>query len=182
MMGFIIAGAVIRDINLLYIMAGMMLGPLLFSYYAASRSLRKLTLRRRYDSLVAVGEPLYVEITASKSSGSPRGLAILVQDTLRRESDARRAAKRAKLFFSHVESGAQATTSYCARLMRRGLYQLGPLKASTGMPLGLVRASTSKEDLETVMVSPQIGKLQPSWSRYLQLENEGGQKVCPPAR
>ena len=39
MFGFIVAGAIIRDINLLYIMAGMMLGPLLYSLYASTKSL-----------------------------------------------------------------------------------------------------------------------------------------------
>lgn len=176
MMGFIIAGAVIRDINLLYIMAGMMLGPLLFSFYAASRSLRKLSLKRRFETLVAADEPLHVEITASKPVGSPRGLALLVQDTIRRDGDPARSARKADLFFPHVSAANSTDSSYCARLRDRGTYRLGPLKASTGMPLGLVRATAIAEDQETVMVSPKLGVLQPAWSRYLALENEGGQK------
>ena len=176
MMGFIIAGAMIRDINLLYIMAGMMLGPLLFSFYAANRSLKKLELKRRFQPLVAVDEPLHVEVSASKSVGSPRALAVLVRDTIYREGESRRTTKNAQLFFSHVNAGTTADRSYCVRFKRRGKYLLGPIKASTGIPLGLVRATAAADEDDFVLVSPKLGVLQPAWSRYLELADDGGQK------
>ena len=177
MMGFIVAGAVIRDINLLYIMAGMMLGPLLLSFYASGRSLRRIQAKRRFDPLVAAGDPLYVEITVSKPTGSPRGLGIVMRDLVRRKQDgARTSSHAAELFFAHVPAGATRDHSYCLRLHRRGAYELGPLRASTGMPLGLVRAAVVWDESDTILVSPRLGSLQPAWARFRELPYDGGQK------
>lgn len=176
MMGFVIAGAMIRDINLLYIMAGMMLGPLLFSFYAATRSLRRLQLKRRFQRLIAVGEPLHVEVIATKPKGNPRGLAVMVQDTIQRVGESRKTSRSAKLFLPHVLPGQVTEESYCVHLDRRGRYELGPLQASTGMPVGLARATATCGVSETVLVSPRLGSLLPGWARHLELKSEGGQK------
>lgn len=175
MMGFIIAGAIIRDINLLYIMAGMMLGPFLFSFYAASRSLRRLALERRFEPLIAVGEPLYVEIKATKPKGSPRGLALQVHDTIQRNHADRKSRRRAQVFFPVVRPGQENSHTYCVRLYRRGSYRLGPLRASTGIPLGLVRAEALADLQQTVKVSPPLGQLKPAWARTIQRKDDGGQ-------
>ena len=87
MLGFIIAGAVIRDINLLYIMAGMMLGPMLYSIYASTKSLRRLTIDRRFQPIVGVGSPLYVEVRADKPKGASRAFATVIRDEIQRVGD-----------------------------------------------------------------------------------------------
>jgi len=176
MMGFVIAGAMIRDINLLYIMAGMMLGPLLFSFYAATRSLRRLQLKRRFQHVISVGEPLHIEVIGSKAKGNPRGLAVMVRDTIQRVGESRRTSRSAELFFPHIQPGQLTENSYCVRLDRRGKYRLGPLQGSTGMPVGLVRASATCGVDESVLVSPRLGALLPGWARQLELKSEGGQK------
>ena len=176
MLGFVIAGAMIRDINLLYIMAGMMLGPMLFSFYAATRSLRRLQLKRRFQPLISVGEPLHVEVIASKPKGSPRGLAVMVRDTIKRVGESRKSSRSANLFLPYVLPGQVAEDSYCVHLDRRGRYELGPLQGSTGMPIGLVRATATSGTSETVLVSPRLGVLLPGWARQLELKSEGGQK------
>lgn len=176
MLGFIIAGAVIRDINLLYIMAGMMLGPILVSCYASTRALRRLGLRRRVEPLVAAGEPLYVEVTASKPKGSPLGLAIQVTDTIHRQGEARKTSRQTKLFYPVVRHDQPVTLSYCARLNQRGVYELGPLRASTGIPVGLVRAHVVSVGTRMVKVSPPLGQLQPAWSRTMRQKDSSGQE------
>lgn len=177
MLGFIVAGAVIRDINLLYIMAGMMLGPLLFSFFASTRSLRKLAMRREYRKLIGVGDQLVVEVTAEKPSNTTAAYAVVARDTIRSEMGAGNSIKAdASLFFAHVPSGGVTAASYTVRLNRRGRYQLGPMQISSSMPLGLIRASLSGAMAEEVLVSPQIGQMLPAWSRYLELNNDGGQK------
>lgn len=176
MFGFIVAGAIIRDINLLYIMAGMMLGPLLYSLYASTKSLRRIRVSRQFPSMVGVGYPLYVEVTAAKPKGSATAFSTMISDRIRRQSDRRDRGVEARLFFPTVPLGGQATASWQTRLNRRGRYVLGPMRASTSMPLGLVRASTDCAENAYVLVSPRLGLLSPAWSRYLELRNDGGQK------
>lgn len=176
MLGFIVAGAMIRDINLLYIMAGMMLGPLLFSIYAATKSLKRMTLARRFQPIVGAGDPMHIDVIAAKPKGSSRAFATVVQDQIVRKPGRRRSRVVAKLYFPDVQAGGSAEASYRVRFQRRGRYQLGPMTVSTSMPLGLIRVSSGGAENQHVLVSPRIGRLSPTWSRHLQLRNEGGQK------
>lgn len=175
MLGFIIAGAVIRDINLLYIMAGMMLGPMLYSIYASTKSLRRLTVDRRFQPIVGVGSPLYVEVRAEKPKGASAAFATVIRDEIHRIDD-RRSSTGMSLFFPHIKPNSAEENSYRAFLHRRGQYRLGPMQASTSIPLGLVRATIVDSENDTVFVSPQLGVLSPAWSRRLDMRNDGGQR------
>ncbi len=176
MLAFIVAGAMIRDINLLYIMAGMMLGPYFFSWYASIKSLRRIQVKRRFPALVGVGDPLFVEIQATKPKGSPRAFATLIQDRVCRDESNNRSAVEAKLFFPTIRSGTSEDASYRVTLERRGRYKLGPMKVSTSMPLGLVRITKTFKEEAFVLVSPRIGSLSTAWSRRFEFKNDGGQK------
>lgn len=176
MLAFIVAGAMIRDINLLYIMAGMMLGPFFFSWYASIKSLRRIRVQRRLPKLVSVGDPLFIEVELSKPKSSPRAFATVVQDRILRDGDSSRLATTTELFFPIIRSGSAEVASYRATLQRRGRYDLGPMKVSTSMPLGLVRVTKSFDDETHVLVSPRIGSLSTAWSRHLEFKNDGGQK------
>ena len=177
MLGFIVAGAIIRDINLLYIMAGMMLGPLILSLLLAASALRRLRFERRFPPLVSVGDPLIVEIFAGKTGKGPSSFAVVVQDRLTRKTDTRRTARAdARLFFSHIPVDGRVDASYGVRLNHRGCYRFGPLRVSTSAPLGLIRTTTRRKNPDRVLASPRVGQLLPAWNRQLKLRNLGGQK------
>ncbi len=177
MLGFIVAGAIIRDINLLYIMAGMMFGPLFLSAFMSRQSLRRLRFERHVPPLVSVGDPLFVEVRAEKAGRGASSFAVIAQDRWRRDSDQSRAPRaETKLFFSHIPTSGHVDASYRVRLRQRGRYQLGPLKISTSMPLGLIRVTSTHGHLDHVYVSPRLGRLLPAWTQKLKLSNLGGQK------
>lgn len=176
MLSFIVAGAIIRDINLLYIMAGMMLGPMLFSWYASTKSLRRIDVRRRHPKLVSVGDAFYVESVASKPKNAARCFATLVTDRVIRHGDQLRGAMEAEMFFPAINAGSSAEASYRVSLSRRGRYQLGPMKVSTSVPLGLVRVTKTFHTDAEVLVSPKVGSLSSAWTRHLDFKNDGGQK------
>src|SRR5690606_31625150 len=56
-LAFIIGGAVLREVNLLVILAGLMIGPLLFSWRWAAVSLANLSVERRLPRSTAAGDP-----------------------------------------------------------------------------------------------------------------------------
>src|SRR5437763_12960542 len=58
---FIIGGAVLRSVNLLVILAGTMIAPLLFNWRLAMASLTALVIRRRLPRQTLAGEQLTVE-------------------------------------------------------------------------------------------------------------------------
>src|SRR5690606_20590286 len=59
---FVICGALIRDINLLMVVAGMMVGPLLFNIHAVVMALRDVSVERNVPTAVCAGEVLTVRI------------------------------------------------------------------------------------------------------------------------
>jgi uncharacterized protein (DUF58 family) len=59
---FIIGGAVLRSVNLLVILAGTMIAPLLFNWRLVMASLMDLRIRRKLPEQILAGEPLTVEI------------------------------------------------------------------------------------------------------------------------
>ena len=176
MLAFVVAAAMIRDINLLYIMAGMMLGPLMFSWYASTRSLRRIEVNRRYPSLVSVSEPLFVEVTATKPKANPHASSTVVQDRICRDGARNRLATETQLYFPAIRSGTSEDASYRVTLQNRGRYNLGPMKVSTSMPLGLIQVTKTFEQDAFLLVSPKIGSLSTAWSRHLEFKNDGGQK------
>src|SRR5262245_18877733 len=59
---FIVAGAILRNVNLLVVLAGMMIAPLVFNWRLVMASLSGLTARRKLPEQILAGEPLTVEI------------------------------------------------------------------------------------------------------------------------
>ena len=67
-LAFVFTGAVLREINLMLVLAGMMLGPLLYNAFMARRMTQRFTVRRRLPATAIAGEPLTVELVASSPS------------------------------------------------------------------------------------------------------------------
>src|SRR5438105_3813366 len=61
--GFVLGGAMLREINLLLLFAGLLAAPPLANGILARRALRRLTVRRRAPELVAAGDELTVSIS-----------------------------------------------------------------------------------------------------------------------
>ena len=66
-LAFIIGGAVLRNVNLLVVLAGMMIAPLLFNWRLVMASLSGLAVRRKLPEQMLAGEPLTVEIEVENS-------------------------------------------------------------------------------------------------------------------
>ena len=140
LLAFVFAWAIVREGNLLLIVAGMLCGPVLCSWWLARVALRRVELRREAPRTVYAGEPLAVEIELANTRKWLGSWAVVVEDRLRREDDRdREQSARPRVFFPHVRRGESARRAYRGRLPRRGRYRLGPLKVSTRFPFGLFR-------------------------------------------
>ena len=69
-LAFVFTGAVLREINLMLVLAGMMLGPLLYNIRAARRMTGHVAVRRRLPESATAGEPVAVELLVSAKSKS----------------------------------------------------------------------------------------------------------------
>jgi hypothetical protein len=62
LLAFVIGSAVIRSGNLLLILAGMMVGPLIFNWRLAIAGLTGLSVLRRVPSSIVAGEPIQMVV------------------------------------------------------------------------------------------------------------------------
>ena len=178
-LSFIAGGAVLRNINLLYVVAGLMTGPLIYNWRAATSSVRGLTIRRRLPSAVCAGDLLVVEFEASRRPGRGSSAAVVVTDRVERDDVSQTGASPdstgrepfnqwAEVFFPEVSAGATEVQSYRGRLNQRGRYRFGPFHVSSRYPLGLVRCRAAVRQEETLIVCPRLGRLTPRWRQLHQ--------------
>lgn len=179
-LSFIIGGAVLREINLLFVLAGMMIGPFLYNWRTVTAMLKRLTVRRRLPVAVCAGDLLVVEFEAAGTGRRAGSSAVIVSDRIRRDGDTRPCDYgHAEVFFPRVEAGETEIQSYQGRLTRRGRYHFGPFHVSTRFPLGLIRRAVTVNQVDTLVVCPRSGRLTPRWHQVSQaaLTGSGGSRT-----
>ena len=83
-LAFIVAGAILKNVNLLVALAGMMNAPLIINWRLVMGSLSGLTVRRKLPEQVCAGEPLTVEIIAENPRRWMSSWLITVEDWIER--------------------------------------------------------------------------------------------------
>lgn len=171
-LAFIVGGATARDLNLLFILAGMMVGPLLFNWRFVAQALRQLSISRRLPEQIFAGRPFRVEICGHNQRPRLGSWMIAVDDCVQPESaegerDKLRARPNASVLLAHVAAGGTHAAAYQVTLPQRGRYRFGPLWVSTRFPMGLVKATAKLKLFERVIAWPRLGRLSPSWPDLL---------------
>ncbi|MEX2187470.1 MAG: DUF58 domain-containing protein [Pirellulales bacterium] len=159
-LAFVLAVAILRDINLLYVVAGLMVGPLLFNGMMAALIPRGVRVRRQLPAALMAGEMLEANLSLTNPRRWLAAWLIVVTDTLERHrAPLRQRRVTATAWFPHVPAGATRHTSYRGRLTERGRYQFGPLRLSCRFPLGLVRRTVTVPAAGEVVIYPRLGEL-----------------------
>ena len=60
---FILGGAVMREVNLLVVLAGMMIGPMIFNWRFVRASVQRLSIERKHPTHVGAGEQVHVDVS-----------------------------------------------------------------------------------------------------------------------
>jgi uncharacterized protein (DUF58 family) len=189
-LAFIIGGAVLRSVNLLVILAGTLIAPVLFNWRLVMASLMGLNVQRRLPAQILAGEPLTVEVNVVNTRWWMSSWLLTVEDWLERKAtgDRRREPRRllskreathVTAIIPHVPANGQAIGTYRITLHRRGRYRFGPLRVSTRFPLGLVRGQITVRERSELIVSPRLGRLLAPWAVLLEAELVGDERRHP---
>ena len=81
---FIVTAAVMREVNLLIILAGMLLGPWLLHWRMVITSLRELEVQRDIPDVVCAMQPFRVDITVHNHRQRLGSWCLTVEDRIRR--------------------------------------------------------------------------------------------------
>lgn len=167
--GFVAGGAIMRQINLLMLLFGMLSAPLLFNLWSVCTMLRKARVRRHLPTGVMAGDPILIEVEL-EHTGKHGGLwAVAVQDSIELQQEARLPVKQyPSVLFTHVPAGQSRRGHYCGTLYRRGWYQLGPLELSTRYPFGFFQYLREELVYDELLIYPQLGRLTPQWRQLWQ--------------
>jgi uncharacterized protein (DUF58 family) len=162
---FVFSVGVVREANLVLLVAALLCGPLLFGWRLAKRTLRDLGVRRRVPRAVCAGDLLVVALDVTNRRGKLPSWAVVVEDQLVREDD--RSGERPvkpRAFLDYIPAGKTRRQTYRGRIARRGRYLLGPMQVWTRFPFGFFRRSLFVGESRTLTVLPRMGKLKPGWT------------------
>lgn len=159
----IFAGAVFRQVNLLLILSGIIMSPLLLGWLLAWRTIARLEVRRLLPGQATAGETLTVAYVVSNPRKRLGAWALVCEDSAVREAEPS-AAEPLRVLFPHVGAGGQRKGVVRGALARRGLYRFGPLRITTKFPFGLFAAQRVFPEPQSILVLPRLGRLNPAWT------------------
>jgi uncharacterized protein (DUF58 family) len=171
---FVIGGAVLGEVNLLVVLAGLMAGPFLFNWQFVRWTLRDVEVERALPSRLCAGDPLTVVVTAHNRRDRLASWALTVEDGIVQVGvRSRPHRQRLRLTIPRVAPRQTARSEVRIQLTRRGRYEFGPLRVSTRFPLGFVRASYGTATRSTLLVGPRLGHLTQRWLHMVHFGQTG---------
>ncbi len=176
LLAFLLAAAMLREINLLLLLAALLSGPMLLCWRLVVITLRGLEVRRHMPRGVCAGDLLVVDLEVANRRKRTTSWALVVEEEIVRLNGADEAPVRPAVFFSHVEPGDTRRREYRGRLPQRGRYRVGPLKLSTRFPFGLFRGTLIDSRVDTLTVYPRLGRLTAAWRSRRRESHEGTQR------
>ncbi len=164
---FIVGGALIREINLLLVVAGILFGTFLVSARLLVRSMSKLEVHRDLPRAVGAGEQfaVRVQIANCKRRLGAWGLSAICEIRKTRPSVAPPIST--SMFFPFVAAKETVERIADVRIHDRGLFEFGVMKVSSRFPLGLFRRTLQFGKPTSVCVYPRTGRLGPQWREVM---------------
>ena len=180
-LGMVLAGAMMREINLLLMLACLLAGPLLLSWPMMAATLRGLKIARRLPQGVYAGDLLVVNLELANTRRRLGSWAVVVEETIDRPDDhpddhPDGGPVRPRVFFPYVRAGHARQAAYRGRLARRGRYEVGPLRVSTRFPFGLWRRTITLGRSDSLIIYPRLGRLTRDWVTRRHESFEGAQQ------
>lgn len=174
---FVAVGAVLRNVNLLIILAGMMIAPLLLNWRVGVHMLRQMDFRRLVPQHIHVGHLVSIQWKATNLRTSLAAWNVTIEDEISmleipdnatRISDVKSVNLiTAQAAFAQIDVGQTEFVSYRVLFNQRGVYRVGSAVASTGFPFGLIGSQKVIPEVKTFFVAPRLGELSPTWDQRL---------------
>lgn len=171
---FILVGAVVRDISLLIVLAGVMFGMLLIQWRIGRQSVTGLELRREVPATSVCGSTVDVRVTIFNRRRWLGSWLLTVEDQIEQLAPARKfSQERALTVIDDVAPGHYRQGTYQIIFQQRGHYRVGPTWLSTRYPLNLGRSSRQFLARSSIVVHPRLGVLTNRCHELFRVERQG---------
>ncbi len=187
-LAFIILGSIIRQINLLVLLSGLMIAPFFFNWRISMKMLERVRVSRKLPEWVHAATPFSVRWLIRNERQQIPSWGVQVIDHIRSEPAApaapngvlagkvdKDAVEQVTVQVQPIQAGASRESSYQCFLPRRGIYEFGPARVRSAFPFGLFRSMIKVPEIQKLAVAPRQGKLTRSWSQLTQARNDGQQ-------
>lgn len=157
--------ALLGHSNMLLLVFGMMAGPFILNGWIVISMLRAVRVSRQLPPFVSAGEPFSVRMTLRNDKHFLSSRLIEIRDLISGHG----VRQEGSLTFVRVPPRSGRSGFYNVRILRRGIYQFGPVRISSRFPLGIGERGISASTSGRLHVHPATGHLMPDW---LQRERE----------
>ena len=175
-LGFVAVCSVLRNVNLLVVVTGMMLLPLILCWRLSRESIRSLIAQRIVSNRTHANAP--ANIQWKLTNASPIDIYKLrvidsVRQVLSRNGEVQFHRHRSGVHergtstFDKLPASESQYASYQVHFAERGIYELGPATIESRYPLALIKSWFQLAQRQTVHVAPQLGELAANWSAQL---------------
>jgi uncharacterized protein (DUF58 family) len=168
-LSFVVVGSILRQINLLVMLASMMIPALLFNWRLAVALLRRIRVRHVLPEWIFAGQTSVIELAVQNDSRRFTAWHVRLTDSIQRiaPQPERRPPRQVDVSAIAIEPDGSAHVSYRCFFAQRGVYRFGPIKVACQYPFGLVRAWFLQRDSGELHVAPRLGELKPTWNKRL---------------
>ncbi|MCA9126928.1 MAG: DUF58 domain-containing protein [Planctomycetales bacterium] len=171
---FIFFGAVLRDISLLILMAGSMIGLLVLQWRFNSRTLVGLRVSRRIPKRTSVGKETDVSLSVFNPKRWLGSWLVLAEDPITQILPVRRKTpQKGSAIINEVRPRGMSGSRYQIQFRQRGEYVVGPTTISTRFPIGLGRGWRTLDNAANIIVHPELGALTPAARKLFQEDLQG---------
>ncbi len=176
---FIAAGALLRNINLLILMTGIMVAPMLIGWRISLAMLKRLRLKRTLPKICFAQQPFEVNWEAKNERPTLSTWQLVLRDQCTRviSTPSAQRPEMVRIQFPVIRPSESVFQTYKACVDTRGEYEFGPVVIRTRFPFGLLQAVLEVSAKETVFVAPALGNLTTSWDRRLLSKASGTSAV-----
>ncbi len=176
---FVMVGAVLRDVNLLIILAGSLLAMLLIQWRVCAKTLYGLTTNRRLPRSMHARKAFDIELNIANPKRWLGTWLVLAQDRMVHKpinTTLKSTSQGIGLLFPSVPPMSSRTQRYRCVVQRRGRYQFLGTELTTRFPMGLMRGILPPKGGDSFIVQPAIGRLLPGWMELFDMHESAAKQ------
>jgi hypothetical protein len=176
---FITSGGLLRNINLLILLNGLMVAPLLIGWRLCVTMVTRLQAKRSVMAIGFANQPVEVNWEIKNDRTSLASWQLVLQDQCQfvGEGTSWKRPEIVRVLFPVIRPKESVYQHYRVIFDRRGVYRFGPATVMTRFPFGLMQVSLNVSEPASVFVAPPVGKLIASWDRRLLSRATGSSSV-----
>ena len=173
---FVLLGAILRDVNLLIVLAGSLLAILLIQWRICAKTLNGLVAYRRLPRSMHARRGFEIELVIANPKRWLGAWLVLAQDRMKfvsYDSATEQISQGIGLLYSSIAPNSTRIQRYRCVMQRCGRYQFLGTELTTRFPFGLLRGILPHKGGDNFIVQPAIGKLLPGWLDVFGLRTSG---------